>query len=51
MERGLERILVGPYRGFRSADNDARAWNGLKGWAVSVLPLTKIENAYVELMK
>lgn len=36
---GLEERAVGPYRSFKSAEGDAKAWDGVGGWSCCVLPI------------
>lgn len=39
--RGVEKEAYGPYRSFKRADGDARAADGVGGYAAYVLPLAK----------
>lgn len=42
VERGAEREAIGPYRSFKKAEGDAKAWDG-DGRIAYVVPITKPE--------
>jgi uncharacterized membrane protein len=50
-ERGIERMIIGPYRSFKGAEGAAQYWDKVTGWSTCVVPLSSPEQATISLDK